>query len=82
MVQPLYVVSDVFAIVANPPATDPTGPSTLMIVDARTPSAPKLYPMQTQFGLGDVASAIVSSTTGYLLVPNVNGLMIYSIQTP
>jgi hypothetical protein len=48
-----------------------------MIVDASTPSSPVLYPFMTQFGLGDVAAV-----NGYLLVPNVNGLMIYSISTP
>jgi uncharacterized protein (TIGR03437 family) len=82
VVQPLYIVPDVFAIVNNPPSTDPTGPSSLMIVDARTPSSPVLYPLQTEFGMSDIATAIVNSTTGYLLVPSVNGLMIYTIQTP
>ncbi len=48
-----------------------------MIVDASTPSAPVLYPFITQFGMTDVAAV-----NGYLLVPNVNGLMIYTIQTP
>lgn len=69
--------SDVFALVNNPPYTDPTGPFSLLIVDASTPSSPVLYPFVTQFGMTDVAAA-----NGYLLVPNVNGLMIYSIQTP
>ena len=69
--------SDIFAIVNNPPSTDPGGPSSLMIVDASTPSAPVLYPFITQFGLTDVAAV-----NGYLLVPNGNGLTIYSIQTP
>ena len=73
---------DLFAIINNPPASDPTGPSSLWIVDASTPSAPVLYPFITQFGMTDVAAAIVSTTTGYLLVPNVNGLPIYRIQTP
>jgi len=81
VVQPLElstgVGSDTFAIVNNPPATDPTGPGSLMIVAAATPSAPVLYPFVTQFGLTDVAEA-----NGYLLVPNVNGLMIYTIQLP
>ena len=76
-----YVVqpfgSDIFAIVNNPPSTDPTGPSTLMIVDASAPSAPVLYPFVTEFGMGDVAAV-----NGYLLVPNVNGLTIYTIATP
>ncbi|MGP0071635.1 MAG: hypothetical protein ACLPWF_06845 [Bryobacteraceae bacterium] len=69
--------SDIFAIVNNPPSTDPAGPSSLMIVDASTPSAPVLYPFITQFGTTDVAAV-----NGYLLVPNVNGLAIYTIQTP
>jgi uncharacterized protein (TIGR03437 family) len=71
------VVSDVFAIVNNPPSTDPTGPGSLMFVDARTPSSPALYPFITQFGLTDVAAV-----NGYLLAPSVNGLTIYKIQTP
>lgn len=75
VVQPLG--SDIFAIINNPPSTDPAGPSSLMIVDAATPSSPALYPFVTEFGLGDVAAS-----NGYLLVPNVNGLMIYTIQTP
>lgn len=77
VVQPFEAGSDIFAIVNEPPSTDPTGPDNLMIVDAATPSAPVLYPFVTQFGLTDVAAA-----NGYLLVPNVNGLMIYSLQIP
>jgi hypothetical protein len=77
VVQPLAYGSGIFAIVNDPPSTDPTGPSSLWIVDASTPSAPVLYPVVTEFGMSDVAA--VSS---YLLVPNVNGLAIYSIQTP
>jgi hypothetical protein len=76
-----YVVqpfgSQIFAIVNNPPSTDPAGPSSLMIVDATTPSAPVIYPFITEFGMSDVAAV-----NGYLLVPNVNGLLIYTIETP
>ncbi len=76
-----YVVqpfgSDVFAIVNNPPASDPAGPNSLWIVDATAPKSPVLYPFATQFGMSDVAAS-----NGYLLVPNVNGLAIYSIQLP
>ena len=76
-----YVVqpfgNDIFAIVNNPPSTDPGGPSSLMIVDAGTPSAPVLYPFVTEFGMNDIAAV-----NGYLLVPNVNGLTIYTIATP
>jgi uncharacterized protein (TIGR03437 family) len=75
VVQPLG--SDIFAIVNNPPATDPLGPGSLMIVDASTPSSPVLYPFTTQFGLTGAAAV-----NDFLLVPNVNGLTIYSIQTP
>jgi uncharacterized protein (TIGR03437 family) len=82
VVQPLIIPGEVFAIVNNPPSTDPTGPSSLWIVNASTPSSPVLYPFITQFGMSDIAAAIVNSTTGYLLVPNVNGLAIYSIQAP
>jgi hypothetical protein len=77
VVQPLALGSDLFAIVNNPPSTDPSGPSSLMIVDASTPSAPVLYPIVTEFGMTDIAAV-----NGYLLVPNVNGLTIYTIQTP
>ena len=77
VVQPFEQGSSIFGIVNSPPSTDPGGPSSLMIVDASTASAPVLYPFVTQFGLTDVAAA-----NGYLLVPSVNGLAIYSIQTP
>jgi uncharacterized protein (TIGR03437 family) len=82
VVQPLLPAgitsgSYVFAIINSPPASDPAGPSSLWIVDATTPSSPVLYPFGTQFGMTDVNAA-----NGYLLVPNVNGLSIYSIQLP
>ena len=77
VVQPLAYGTGIFAIVNNPPATDPGGPSSLMIVDASTASSPVLYPFMTEFGMTDIAAA-----GGYLLVPNVNGLMIYTISTP
>jgi hypothetical protein len=76
-----YVVqpfgSDIFAILNNPPATDPLGPNSLMVVDASSPSSPVLYAFTTQFGMTSIAAV-----NGYLLVPTMNGLMIYSIQTP
>jgi uncharacterized protein (TIGR03437 family) len=75
VVQPLG--SNIFAIVNSPPATDPLGPGNLMIVDASMPSQPVLYPFTTQFGLTSVAAV-----NDFLLVPNVNGLVIYSIQAP
>jgi uncharacterized protein (TIGR03437 family) len=77
VVQPFKLGSYIFAIVNQPPSTDPTGPSSLMVVDASTPASPVLYPFSTQFGMSDVAAV-----NGYLLVPNVNGLTIYSLQTP
>lgn len=77
VVQPLAYGSGAFAIVNNPPSTDPGGPNSLWIVDAALSGSPVLYPFMTQFGMTDVAAA-----GGYLLVPNVNGLMIYTIQTP
>ena len=67
----------VFALVNNPPETDPTGPGSLMIVDARSSSAPVLYPFVTEFGLSGIAAS-----NGYLLVPNQNGLSIYKISIP
>jgi hypothetical protein len=75
VVQPIG--TDVFAIVNNPPASDPGGPSSLWIVDASNPNSPALYPFGTQFGLTDV-----NASNGYLLVPNSNGLAIYTIQSP
>jgi uncharacterized protein (TIGR03437 family) len=75
VVQPIG--TDIFAIINNPPASDPAGPSSLWIVDASTPTSPVLYPFGTQFGMTDV-----NASNGYLLVPNVNGLSIYSIQSP
>jgi len=86
VVQPLALGTGIFAIVNNPPSTDPAGPSSLMIVDcsdcfvngaASANNSPVLYPFVTQFGMSDIAAV-----NGYLLVPNVNGLMIYTIATP
>jgi uncharacterized protein (TIGR03437 family) len=69
--------SSVFAIVNNPPASDLSGPGSLMIVDARNTSAPVLYPFMTQFGLSGLAAV-----NNFLLVPNQNGMNIYKIQIP
>ena len=63
-VEPLGSKVFVFALVNNPPETDPTGPGSLMVVDARNSSAPVLYPFITQFGLSGIAAS-----NGYLLVP-------------
>jgi uncharacterized protein (TIGR03437 family) len=76
-VQPFGSNVFVFALVNNPPETDPTGPGSLMVVDARNSSAPVLYPFITQFGLSGIATS-----NGYLLVPNQNGLNIYKITIP
>jgi hypothetical protein len=84
VVQPLALGTGIFAIVNNPPSTDPAGPSSLMIVDcsdciggASGNNSPVLYPFVTQFGMSDIAAV-----NGYLLVPNVNGLTVYTIATP
>jgi uncharacterized protein (TIGR03437 family) len=69
--------SSVFAIVNNPPASDPGGPGSLMIVDARNTKAPVLYPVMTQFGLSGMQVA-----NNFLLVANQNGLNIYRIRIP
>jgi hypothetical protein len=69
--------SSVFAIVNNPPASDLSGPGSLMIVDARNTSAPVLYPFMTQFGLSGL-----TAVNNFLLVPNQNGMSIYKIQIP
>jgi hypothetical protein len=69
--------SSIFAIANNPPATDVGGPGSLMMVDARNTKSPALYPVVTQFGLSGIASV-----NGFLLVPTVNGLMIYRFAIP
>lgn len=76
-VEPLGTNAFVYALVNNPPETDPTGPSSLMVVDARTSNAPVLYPVITQFGLNGIATS-----NGYVLVPNENGLSIYKFSIP
>jgi uncharacterized protein (TIGR03437 family) len=69
--------SSIFAIVNNAPASDPSGPGNLMIVDARNTKTPALYPLNTQFGLSGIAAV-----NGFLLAPNVNGLNIYQFKLP
>jgi uncharacterized protein (TIGR03437 family) len=66
----------IFAIVNNPPDTDDFGPSSLMIVDASTPSAIVVYPFQTQFGF----SGMLTTNNGYLLAATSLGLNIYKLQ--
>lgn len=66
----------VFAIVNNAPTTDDFGPSSLMIVDARTPANILVYPYQTQFGF----SGMLTTSNGFLLAPTALGLNIYSLQ--
>jgi len=69
--------SSVFAIVNNPPASDPSGPGSLMIVDARNTRAPVLYPLMTQFGLSGIVAV-----NNFLLVANQNGINFYRIHIP
>jgi uncharacterized protein (TIGR03437 family) len=78
-VQPFGSGSDIFGIINNPPSTDAFGPGNLMIVDASTPTAPVLYPFQTQFGISGFAA---TANLQYLLVPDVNGLTIYQVAIP
>ena len=66
----------VFAIVNNPPVTDDFGPSSLMIVDARTPANILVYPYQTQFGF----SGMLTTSNGFLFAPTALGLNIYALQ--
>jgi uncharacterized protein (TIGR03437 family) len=68
--------SGVFAIVNNPPDTDNSGPSSLLIADARNTSRILLYPYQTQFGF----SGILTTNNRYLLAPTALGLNIYKLQ--
>lgn len=76
-VEPLGSKAYVFALVNNPPETDPAGPSSLMVVDARTSKAPVLYPVITQFGLNGIAAS-----NGFLLAPDQNGMTIYKFAIP
>ena len=69
--------SSVFAIVNNPVESDPAGPSSLMIVDARNSQAPVVYPFITQFGISGLGDA-----NNYLIVPYQNGVNIYQISIP
>ena len=69
--------SSVFAIVNNPPPSDPTGPGSLMIVDARNTSSPVLYPVTTQFGLSGVVAV-----NNFLLAASQNGIIFYRIHIP
>ncbi len=66
----------VFAIVNKPPPGDNSGPSSLMIVDARRPASMSLYPLQTQFGF----SGILTTSNGFLLAPTSLGLNVYRLQ--
>jgi uncharacterized protein (TIGR03437 family) len=69
--------SSIFAIVNNPPQSDPNGPASILIVDSTNPKAPVVYPFATQFGLSGLGLA-----NGFLLVPNQIGLNIYQVQLP
>jgi len=66
----------VFAIVNGPPNTDDSGPASLMIVDARQPQNPILYPFQTQFGF----NGLLATSNGYLLASASLGLYVYQLQ--
>lgn len=66
----------VFAIVNNPPANDNGGPGSLMIVDARAPRNPVLYPVENQFGF----SKPLPTSGGYLLAGTLHGLNVYKLQ--
>src|SRR5579883_1366220 len=74
-VQPLG--NSIFAVATDPPASDPGGPGSLLLVDARDPKNLALYPFVTQFGLSGM-----QSSNGYLIVPNLNGLNVYQTQLP
>ncbi|HSM79361.1 MAG TPA: hypothetical protein VLT57_17100, partial [Bryobacteraceae bacterium] len=72
----------IFAIVNDPPYTDPLGPSTLLIVDARSTQSPAVYPVVSQFGLYGMAAVTNSAGTEYLLVSDLQGLSIYQVKLP
>jgi uncharacterized protein (TIGR03437 family) len=70
-----------FALVTQPPATDLNGPATLMIVDARTPSTPVVYPVATAWGLSSIL-VLMNGSTEYLLAPTAQGLSVYTVTLP
>ncbi|HWC00200.1 MAG TPA: hypothetical protein VG672_26005 [Bryobacteraceae bacterium] len=74
-VQPLG--GSFFAIVSDPPASDPDGPGTIVMVDARDPQKPVVYPFATIWGLGGM-----QTTGSSLLTPTLNGLNVYKITLP
>jgi uncharacterized protein (TIGR03437 family) len=67
--------NNVFAVVSNSASPDVTGPASLSILDARTPASPALYPFLTEFGL----SGALATSGGFLLLPTMHGLNIYSL---
>jgi uncharacterized protein (TIGR03437 family) len=72
----------IFAIVSDPPYTDPLGPSVLQIVDARDRQNPVVYPFTSQFGLYGMAAVTNSANTEFLLVSDLLGLSIYQVTLP
>jgi uncharacterized protein (TIGR03437 family) len=70
-----------FALVTQPPATDLNGPATLMIVDARTPASPVVYPVVTAWGLSSIL-VLTNGTSEYLLAPTAQGLNVYTVTLP
>lgn len=71
-----------FAIVNDPAYADPLGPSTLLLVDARTPKTPVVYPLISQFGLNGVQVVTNSAGAEYFLVSDIQGLSIYKVTLP
>jgi len=71
--------NNVFAVISNSAAPDFTGPASLNILDARggapVGSSPQLYPFLTEFGL----SGALATSGGYLLLPTVHGLNVYTL---
>ncbi len=71
----------IFAMVTQPPATDLNGPASLMIVDARSPASPVVYPVATAFGFSSIL-VLTNGTTEYLLAPTFNGMNVYQVTIP
>jgi uncharacterized protein (TIGR03437 family) len=69
--------SGFFAITFGPPLTDLAGPTTLAIVDARSPSSLILYP---QFAVDNLQGILFSN--GLLYTVSNAGLTIYSVTLP
>ena len=66
-----------FSITIAPSLTDPIGPTTLAIVDARKPASPVVFP---EYGIDGLQGTTLAN--GYLYTVSNAGLTIYSVTLP